>query len=346
LGVAVAAALTGTAPAQLTVEQGASILVFPRVIADGATDTVVQIVNQSTSAVYAHCLYVSGGGSGSAAQEVVGNFSITLTRLQPTHWVASRGRQACPIPSRVDPSGPNSDCAGFSPRPVPALPSGFQGELLCIETDSVGEPISGNDLIGKVTLQNLTTGDLVTYNAIGIPGLPNNNGDNVLCLGGGVSDTCPAGAEYAACPQAWILSGLAEGAEDPVAGAGSTAPTSITVVPCSQSFDSQNPEPIIIQVTVTSELEEQFSDSTTVQGWADIPLSAISTMFQRPLLGTDYVQTRFLRIDSSGGFMLVARTVRQTNGTDMLTATTTVNLHQDGVATASEIIVVPTPPAQ
>jgi hypothetical protein len=301
---------------------------------NGATDTVVQIVNQSTSQVYAHCLYVRGGGSGSAAREVVGNFEITLTRLQPTHWVASRGRQACPLPSRVDPSGPNSDCAGFSPRPVPALPSGFQGELLC------------NDLIGKVTLQDLTTGDLATYNAIGIPGLPNNNGDNILCLGGGVSGTCPAGAEYAACPQTWILSHLAEGAEDPVAGAGSTVATSLTLVPCSQSIGDQSPEPITIQVLVTSELEQQFNESTTVQGWADIPLSAVITIFQRSVLGGDYVQTRFQRVDSSGGFMLVARTVRHTNGTDMLTATTGVNLHQDGVGTAPDIIVVPTPPAQ
>ena len=82
-----ATSLPAGARAQFTVEQGASVLVFPKVIANATTDTVIQIANQSTGAVHAHCLYASaaapaGASSGSAAP--VGNFQLTLTATQPT----------------------------------------------------------------------------------------------------------------------------------------------------------------------------------------------------------------------------------------------------------------------
>ena len=54
------------------------------------------------------------------------------------------------------------------------------------------------------------------YNAIGLKGFDTNNMDGVLCLGGGVSDDCPSGAEYEACPQTWILDHPSIGAADPV----------------------------------------------------------------------------------------------------------------------------------
>ena len=44
----------------MTTEKSASILVFPKVIANGTRDTVIQITNTSNSMVHAHCFYVNG----------------------------------------------------------------------------------------------------------------------------------------------------------------------------------------------------------------------------------------------------------------------------------------------
>ena len=57
--------------------------------------------------------------------------------------------------------------------------------------------------------------DVAKYNAIGVIGNENNDGDNVLCLGGEPSEECPNGAEYDACPQVWIANHFAEGAPNP-----------------------------------------------------------------------------------------------------------------------------------
>ena len=43
-----------------TTECSASILVFPRVIANGTRDTIIQITNTGNSMVHAHCFYVNG----------------------------------------------------------------------------------------------------------------------------------------------------------------------------------------------------------------------------------------------------------------------------------------------
>src|SRR5215831_7158406 len=53
------ATLCPPARADVTVEQGASILVFPKIIADGTRDTVVQIANLSNDLVFARCFYVN-----------------------------------------------------------------------------------------------------------------------------------------------------------------------------------------------------------------------------------------------------------------------------------------------
>ena len=48
------------AAARVTTEQSASILVFPKVIADGTRDTIIQITNTSNNMRHAHCFYVNG----------------------------------------------------------------------------------------------------------------------------------------------------------------------------------------------------------------------------------------------------------------------------------------------
>src|SRR6266404_6040662 len=109
------------ASADVTTERTGSILILPKIVADGTRDTVIQITNTSNSLVHAHCFYlngapVNGPGTPSLWQET--DFFIWLTRQQPTHWIASRGRTVNPN----DP--PGSDGAGLDPGLVPPTAPG------------------------------------------------------------------------------------------------------------------------------------------------------------------------------------------------------------------------------
>ena len=74
--------------AQPTVDGGASIIFFPRVVADASADTLIQISNVSNNSAHADCFYIAGDSC------VQTSFSVFLVKQQPTHWVASRGRPA------------------------------------------------------------------------------------------------------------------------------------------------------------------------------------------------------------------------------------------------------------
>lgn len=57
--VAVAIAAAAPVHADITTERSASILVWPKIIANGTRDTIIQITNTSNSMVKAHCFYVN-----------------------------------------------------------------------------------------------------------------------------------------------------------------------------------------------------------------------------------------------------------------------------------------------
>ena len=98
------------AQARTTTDESASILIFPKVIANGSRDTIIQITNTSNNMRHAHCFYVNGaptipgepislGGNGGGATIPANpplwteiDFDIWLTKQQPTHWVVSQGR--------------------------------------------------------------------------------------------------------------------------------------------------------------------------------------------------------------------------------------------------------------
>ena len=162
MAAALVALVASAATAEVTTDQSASILVFPKVIADGTRETVIQITNTSNSMVHAHCFYVNGAltfpdeppGPFNPPQWVELDFDIWLTKQQPTYWVASQGRLVDPeeYPCSNDP--PNYECfnAGFDPGRVPPLVENFTGELKCIEVDASGAPLSGNHLKGEATI--------------------------------------------------------------------------------------------------------------------------------------------------------------------------------------------------
>ncbi len=363
-----AAALVGLvasgAAAEVTTERSASILVFPKVIADGTRDTIIQITNTSNSMVHAHCFYVNGAltfpfgpdgipGTGDEGPSLLNpplwtevDFDIWLTKQQPTYWLVSEGRLVNPADLPCSAQSDFYGCfnAGFDPGRVPPVVEDFTGELKCVEVDASGNALSGNHLKGEATLVTVASGDVAKYNALGIIGLNNNDGDGVLCLGGGTEadpqGLCPSGAEYNACPQTWILNHLADGAEDPVVGEGSSVETDITVVPCAENFETQAPETVTIQFALYNEYEQRFSASTSVTCWAELNLSAINEVFTREFVGTDWVQTRMRpSTGTNSGFLVVADETHDIDGE--VQAAAAMNLHVEGERPGPDLIVIP-----
>lgn len=346
------------AAAKVTTEQSASILIFPKVIADGTRDTIIQITNTSNNMRHAHCFYVNGALTNTVAPPGPLNpplcteidFDIWLTKQQPTHWVVSTGRLDNPLDKscrnasggllNCDPSttgGDAADCcdAGYDPGHVPPVVPDFQGELKCIEVDASGFPVPGNALKGEATLENLADGDVSKYNAIGLKGFDTNNGDGTLCLGGGVTDSCPSGAEYEACPAAWLLDHPSIGAADPVVteqsfctdstgatinGCTSSVSTNLTVVPCTENFETQFAQPITLQFAITNEFEQTFSASTTFQCWAAFDLEDINSIFRVDNVGGNILQTR---MRSAGGTPFGVMAVLEETHTDSFTISST-----------------------
>lgn len=318
----------GSARADVTVERGSSVLVFPKVISDAQglltggipTETIIQISNLSNSLAYAHCFYVNAApldptqppGVFNPPQWIEVDFDIVLTKQQPTYWVAGTGRRVDPTDPLCERSGPTLNCAnaGFDPGMVPAVPPNFVGELVCIEVDSSGAPLNGNRLKGEATLVTraaatvggnaIRVGDASKYNALGFIGLNSdtnsNDGDLRLCLGGGPRPGCPIGAEYNGCPEAVIVNHFADGATFPAVPraqiANSRVQPELTVVPCTQDFENQVPGTVVVQFKVTNEFENLFSASTTVNCWANFRLSDVSRIFDVNLLGSRLAQTR------------------------------------------------------
>jgi hypothetical protein len=115
LSLAAAACLlaVGTAQAATTVDKGAAILVYPKIVTntEPRTDTIIEIANLNPTLVAnLHCFYVNatshctntgapclssidcnGGGACLPSWAEV-DFSVNLTRNQPFYWLASTGR--------------------------------------------------------------------------------------------------------------------------------------------------------------------------------------------------------------------------------------------------------------
>jgi hypothetical protein len=378
MAAALVGAVVGGAQAQVTTERSASILVFPKVIADGTRDTIIQITNTSNSMVHAHCFYVNGAPTFpefppdpilNPPRWVELDFDIMLTKQQPTHWVVSTGRlfdpEARPCDSEHDFFACND--AGLNIGRVPPVEEFFTGELKCIEVDMSGAPVSGNRLKGEATTVALNvcnpffnecqlsgeecefnedcldTFDVAKYNALGIIGNENNNGDNVLCLGGEPSDVCEQGAEYDACPQFWIANHFSEFAPYPVATDSDAAEvdTAWTIVPCTQNFETQDAESITIFVQTWNEFEQPISNFINVTCWDELFLDEIHpTNFNFGVLGSAFAQSRLRpTAQTRSGFLMVGSEFHTTD--DDWTSIADLNYHVEGALAGPDIITIP-----
>jgi hypothetical protein len=180
-----------------SVSSPGSIVVFDDLRVGGADDPTVTLTNAANNMVHAHCFYADANqrcsSSGSVCNSVadcpngdacapgcrVTDFVVQLTKQSSLQWRPSVGNAVVPpVPETP-----------FIPKPA------FKGELVCVEVDASGGPTAGNHLIG--TSQAAGQCAVVTTS---IEAFNSNDGNNVLCLGGGVSFQCLSGAEYGTCP--------------------------------------------------------------------------------------------------------------------------------------------------
>jgi hypothetical protein len=269
------------AEAEVSTDLSGSIIVWPKVVFDDGRDTVIQLANTSNSLVHARCFYVNAApafagppGPFNPPRWQETDFEIWLTRQQPYHWVASQGRFVNPF----DELG--ADGAGLDAGAIPPVPEGFTGELKCVQTDASGIPYGGNSLKGEAVIRR-ADGDVSKYSAVSIlanSDLASDAPERELLL----NNTVDNDGEFNSCPNTLLFNHFTDGVPDPVIG--SLTPiectdgdcpirTTLTLVPCSEDFENQIPSRVTVQFAITNELEQEFSASTTVDCWMNVPLA-------------------------------------------------------------------------
>lgn len=286
--VALAIVMTaGAVWADTTTERPGSILILPKIVASGERDTLIEITNTTNTLVSAHCYYINGapvnpdlppGPTNPPLWQEI-DFFLTLTRQQPTQWLASQGRRINPF----DPIG--SQEAGMDPGAIPRVLPGFQGELLCVQTDQSGSPIGGNALTGAATLVD-SDGSSSKYNAIAVLG-EDVQGDGTLNLDN---------EEYRACPAELVFPHFAQGAPNPFLGEESQVLNRIALVPCSHDLENGIPAQVSYSVRSYSEFEEMLSATGLFTCRFDGLLDEISATAFLPDLSTAYGLFRHTRL--------------------------------------------------
>ena len=292
------------------------------------------------------------------------DFVVYMTPRQPVAWLASKGASSCSDDTSGVPCFPLA-VSGHLNRVQPVPEDPFIGELKCIAVDDNVVPVERNDLKGEAEIIRSETApdviDVEAYNAVGIPAIPGtNDGGTTLVLGGGLcvggskpgstctsATACPGGrcsAEYSGCPNILIVDHFFDGVVDPVSNA--TVSTRLTLVPCSEDFESQSPVPIKVQFLVFNEFEQRFSTSNSVTCFREFKLIDIDgsdntrSIFSAAVSGTLSGQTRLRGVIGSNprfGYTLlgIAEEFRDGGGT------AAVNLHFSGSRPQSDFVYLP-----
>jgi len=257
LGLVLAAmALWGTrAGADVVSDRPGSVVIWPKVIADGTRDTIIKLTNTTNLQVFAHCEYVVGsgfcsltpqfcsrtsplgGGSpdctqfpGVANQCVLNwqtsDFDVILTRQQPTFWRVSTGRVDNPfLPD-------NGQCITFTDGPTlrQSCPGLFPVGMVPPPAVQATPPFTGPGPFFRGELKCIQVnedGSPNTANALKGEAIIETLGSNQISeysainvIGNETPASSPLelnGISYNACPEAVEFTHYARGASDLVA---------------------------------------------------------------------------------------------------------------------------------
>ena len=302
LGIA-SGVLVAVGPPSAAAAPAASILIFPRVVADDADDTLIEITNASNRRTYLRCGYVDATGTPATS------FELALVGQQPTHWAVSRGRPVDDGDMRCTRAAADCDGAGLDPGAVPAMAAPFAGALVCVQLDRSGAPLSGNALRGRATIAS-GDGDVATYDALGLLGYPSNDADDVLCVDGLANPSCTT-AEYSACPSDWQLLHAADGAPSALAAGRRQVHGSLTALPCALALGGA-PAALALQITTTDALDQHFTAAAQLAPLAPTALADLSPILAASA-GDPIRHTRLLSA-AGDGFMLLAESERRLAG--------------------------------
>lgn len=319
---------SSAAPADVTSDRSAAILIWPDVYVSESYDTEIQVSNTSQEAILLHCFYENANSHCSNTGEVCGfgemggsdcfaegrfgrclpgwsetDFRVRLTPRQPLGWLVTEGVQKFPLNGANGAVGPDgSSNAGSSIPPVPELP--FNGVLRCIAINDDGTPSDRNVLVGHETTLYFSEGsdlpvDVTKANAIGLQAIQGAvNDDRELVLGG-------PEPEYNGCPNFLIVNHFFDGVDNPVTG--DTVDSELTLVPCANDYLRQIPGNAVVQFLVYNEFEQRFSTSRSVNCKFQSYLSEIDTtdpdrsIFSAGVAGTVSGQSR---LNPLGGGLL------------------------------------------
>lgn len=254
LGVAVAAmALWGAqAQADVSSDKPGSVVMWPKVIADGTRDTLITLTNTSNMTAYAHCEYVQAlgicsiqdppgtldfcqvgatPGAPGSCPALPGNvcqpqwqsadFDIVLTRQQPTIWRVSTGRVADPT---LTPNGVCIDDPSMGPDD-PARQSCPGLFLIGQVPPAPDQPFRGELRCIQVAMDGSEVGTNslkgeATIQTLGAtpPQISTYNSVNIEALAPSDDGIIELNdIEYSACPEAVELSHYGQGAESAAA---------------------------------------------------------------------------------------------------------------------------------
>jgi hypothetical protein len=251
--LSLSAAWAGSPPAQ---KLPSALLVYPLIQATGDQDTRIEVVNLSGDSQSIECFYVSG------CNEV--GFMIFLTPYQPAAWLAS--------------TGSNDWHSGN------AVPPFFgTGEMRCGVQPPHPELTFHNTIQGRATIFAASTGQSISYGAVGFQRLSPGDLTGTYSLDG---------RTYAQCPDKLHFDVLTD---QPASS------SEMVLVPCAEDLLTQVPTSLTVQFFIYNEFEQSFSTSMNVTCFDKRLLADISSSLTRAIAGTD---TAHIVVRGVGGPLL------------------------------------------
>ncbi len=207
----------------------------------------------------------------------------------------------------------NFDCpqAGLSPfvGALAGVRDGFDGTMICLETLPSGLPIGSNSLAGAGKIVRRSDADAARFEALGLVGFEDNDGDSVLCMGETSEAGCDGRTEYDSCPSSWEVDHGRSGSA-PLAGSEASLDVELTFMPCSIDLDGGPVRSVELLVSSTDDVGQRVAVDASVGGGTTILLSDLMRGAADALDGRAVRTELRSRSDPPAGFAVLAREVR------------------------------------